>query len=210
MNSISLLGMLFKNSKWKMRTENWEMKNRRCSIINKLTLVCVLLLISYFLFPISSYAEILDRVVAVVDDEVVMLSEFNEALREAETGIEVTHDEVLDGLINRILLLREARKARRTHVFSARTKRFDNILINEYIEKRVKAFIRIPYDEVERFYKENMEFFQGESFFDVRDEIEAYLAEKEVNKRLIDHIRELREKAYIRKQLFRGDYRSVS
>ncbi|GBE05460.1 MAG TPA: hypothetical protein ENG95_06860 [Nitrospirae bacterium] len=182
------------------------MKNRKCSISNKLTLVCVLLLTSYFLFPVSSYAEVIDRVVAVVDDEVVMLSEFNETLREAGmTGMEVTQDEVLDGLINRILLLREARKARRTHVFSARTKRFDNMLINEYIEKRVKAFIRVPYNEIELFYEDNVEFFQGENFFDVRDEIEAYLVETEVNKRLIDHINELREKAYIRKQLIRGD-----
>jgi uncharacterized protein (UPF0128 family) len=35
----------------------------------------------------------------------------------------------------------------------------------------------------------------------VRDEIESYLIEKEVNKKLIKHIEELRKHAYIRIQL---------
>lgn len=181
-----------------------------------------LLLISNFLLPTFIYAEVLDRVVAIVDDEVVMLSEFNEAFQrafspqdesaEAENfGIEGTQEEVLDGLINRILLLKEAKKFKREHVFAAQTRKDDNVLINEYIEKRLKAFIRIPFDEIELFYKENKEFFSPQripkgrdnnnDFYDVRDKIEAYLTEKELNKRLIRHIEELRKKAYIRIQL---------
>ena len=172
------------------------------------------------LLSASLHAELLDRVVAVVDDEVIMLSEFNEAFQKAlNSGFEVTQEEVLDGLINRILLLREAKKAKRTHIFSASTRRDDNILINEYIEKRVKAFIHIPLDEIELFYEKNKEFFlpqgepegrdNGNNFYDVRDQIESYLIEVEVNKRLINHIEKLRKKAYIRKQLRGTDSRRL-
>jgi hypothetical protein len=146
-------------------------------------------------------AEVLDRIVAIVDDEIVMLSELNEAYQEAlESGIVVTRDEVLDGLINRILLLKQARKIKRKHIFSAQTTREDNILINDYIEKRLKAFIRISIDETEQFYKDNKEFF-NEDFYDVRDEIESYLSEIELNKRLKNHLQKLRKMAYIRVQL---------
>ncbi len=171
-----------------------------------------LFLISNFLFPTFASAEILDRVVAIVDDEVVMFSEFNEAFQRAlDSGIEVTQEEVLNGLINRVLLLKQAKKYHREHIFAARTREDGNVLINEYIEKRLKAFIRIPFDEIELFYKENEEFFSPQripkgrdnnnDFYDVRDEIEAYLTEEELNKRLIRHIEELRDKAYIRIQL---------
>lgn len=209
---ISVLAMRFRNNKWEVRSRNLEMKNRVWTVIKKLILVYVLLLTSYFLLPTSSHSEVLDRVVAIVDDEVVMFSEFNEAFQRAlDSGIEVTQEEVLNGLINRILLLKQAKKYHREHIFAARTREDGDIFINEYIEKRLKAFIRIPFDEIELFYKENEEFFSPQripkgrnnnnDFYDVRDEIEAYLTEEELNKRLIRHIEELRDKAYIRIQL---------
>lgn len=149
----------------------------------------------------TAYAEVIDRVVAIVDDDVVMLSELDSEFQRAQkSDIEVTREEVLDGLINRILLLREAKKVKKTHIYSARKKEDDNILISEYIEKRVKAFIRIPPDEIEKFYEENRSYFNGSDIYEVRDEIEAYLVEMEVNKKLIAHIDELRQKAYVRKQ----------
>jgi hypothetical protein len=197
--------MRFRNNKWEVRSRNLEMKNRVWTVIKKLILVYVLLLTSYFLLPTSSHSEVLDRIVAIVDDEVVMFSEFNEAFQRAlNSGIEVTQEEVLNGLINRVLLLKQAKKYHREHIFAARTREDGNVLINEYIEKRIKAFIRIPFDEIELFYGENKEFFSPQdenNFYDVRDEIEVYLREDELNKRLIRHIEELREKAYIRIQL---------
>jgi hypothetical protein len=95
-------------------------------------------------------AEVLERVVAVVDGELVMLSELEESYQETvNAGIEVSREEVLEGLINRILLFNQSRKITRRYMFTARVEREENVLINEYIEKRLKAFIRIPQNEVE-------------------------------------------------------------
>lgn len=171
-------------------------------------LIIKLFISFFFLFTIHislstevSYAEVIDRVVAIVDDDVVMLSELDSEFQRAQmSDMEVTREEVLDGMINRILLLREAKKVKKTHIFSARKKNEDNILISDYIEKRVKAFIRIPFDEIEIFYNENKSYFNGSDIYKVRDEIEAYLIELEVNKKLIAHLDELRQKAYVRKQ----------
>lgn len=162
----------------------------------------IALLITCYALPVNVLnAEILDRVVAVVNDEIILFSEVEEAFQEAsDAALEVTREEVLDGLINRILLLNQAKNIKGKHVYSDAIKREDNILINEYIEKRLKAFIRIPYNELELFYQENKEFFT-EDFLEVRDEIEAYLIEIELNKKLSEHLEELREEAYIRVQL---------
>ncbi len=157
-------------------------------------------------------AGVLDRVVAIVDDEVVLLSEFEATLQRAlSSGMMVTHEEVLDGLINRILLLKQAKKIKRVHIFATRTRRDDNMLINEYIEKRIKGVIRIPFEESKLFYEENREFFSSQpgdagadssrDFYEVRDAIEIYLIEKEFNRKLNSYINELREKAFIRIQL---------
>ncbi len=200
--SVSVMPFKIKN------TDYTDEKNRLAQI-KILILAAFLLLLSAL-----SYAEVLDRVVAVVNDDIVMFSELNEAFQKAEnSGIEVTQGEVLDGLINRILLLRQIKKSNDEHIFSAREMRDDNALINEYIDKRIRAFIRIPVEELELFYKKNEEFFLPQdksagagdngSFHDVRDDIEAYLIEIELNKRLLEHIEELRKEAYIRIQLER-------
>jgi parvulin-like peptidyl-prolyl isomerase len=162
----------------------------------------IALLITCYALPVTVLnAELLDRVVAVVNDEIILFSEVEEAFQEAkDVALEVTREEVLDGLINRILLLNQAKNIKRKHVYSVKTEREDNILINEYVEKRLKAFIRIPYTELELFYQENKEFFTDD-FLEVRDEIEAYLIEIELNKRLGEHLEKLREEAYIRVQL---------
>lgn len=168
------------------------------------------LLVTYYLLLVTAVnAEVLDRAVAIVDEEVVMRSEFNEAFQWAlNMGVDVTHENVLDGLINRILLLKEAKKFHKENVFAARAREDKNVLvnviINEYIEKRLKIFIRIPFEDIERFYEQNKGFFEGD-FYDVRDKIESYLAEIELNKKLAWHIEELREKAYIRIQLKGGN-----
>jgi hypothetical protein len=161
-----------------------------------------LLLVILFLLSTSASAEILDRVVAIVDDESVLLSELEDSYTKAQAlGTDIKQDEVLDTLINRILLLKQAKKFVRVAEFA----RDETLLINEYINKRLKAFIRIPLEEIESFYKDNQESFAERSFYDVRDEIEKYLVEKETNKVLLNHIEELRKKAYIRLQLKERD-----
>ena len=159
-----------------------------------------LLLTCYSLLATVVYAEVLDRVVAIVDDEAVMLSELNEAYQKAlssKTG--ATQEEVLNGLINRVLLLKQAKKF--SHSIQTRNDYDENTLIKEYIEKQLKTFIRIPFEEIEQFYEKNKEKFGSKDFYDVRDEIEELLIEKELNKRLIKHMEELRNNAYLKIQL---------
>ncbi len=217
MSYISALAMRFKAIK---ATDYTDEKNRlaqkkilNCKIKEvKLIFIKQLFINFFFLATISlllspfSYAEVINRVVAIVDDEALMLSEFNEAYQGAQhSGITMSEREVLEGLINRVLLLKQARK----FVSVIQTVKNENELISKYIEKRLKAFIRIPVDDIEYFYLKNRESFDEKEFYEVRDEIESYLIEKEVNKKLIKHIEELRERAYIRIQLREEDIFSV-
>ena len=55
-------------------------------------------------------------------------------------------------------------------------------------------------------YGKNKEKFGSKDFYDVRDEIEELLIEKELNRRLIKHIEELRKNAYIKIQLTEENY----
>ena len=163
----------------------------------------LLLLISCLLsFSTGIYAEVLDRVVAVVDDEVIMLSELNEAYEKVlYSGMEITREKVLDSMINRILILKQVKRFNIEYFPVTQTMKNENELVSEYIERRLKSFIRIPFVDIELFYKRNKESFDNKDLYDVRDEIEAYLVEKELNKILIKHIEELRKEAYIRIQL---------
>ncbi|MDP3296169.1 MAG: SurA N-terminal domain-containing protein [Thermodesulfovibrionia bacterium] len=196
---------------------SYELRNKkRKSLLKKLFIIFFLLFtIHYSLFTVHCYSEVVDRVVAIVDDEAIMLSELNSAYQrafspqgesaEAENSkIDITQEEVLNGLINRVLLLKQAKKF--SHSIQTRNDYDENTLIKEYIEKQLKTFIRIPFEEIEQFYEKNKEKFGSKDFYDVRDEIEELLIEKELNKRLIRHIEELRKNAYIKIQLMEGNY----
>ena len=138
------------------------------------------------------YAEISDRVVAFVDDQAITMSELDEQYKNTtKISSDITMGEVLETMINRILLLREARKYR---IESASVEQ----VMSEYIDLKIRAFIRVGEDDIEKFYEENKADFAGKEFEDVRNEIDAYLTEKELNKRLKETLRELRKDAYIR------------
>ena len=144
------------------------------------------------LFAGNSRAGIRDRVIAFVDNQAITMSELDEQYRAtASRSPDITIGEVLETMINRILLLREARKYR---IESASVEQ----VMNEYIDLKIRAFIRIGEDDLEKFYEENKAGFAGKEFEDVRDEIDTYLTEKELNKRLKETLRELRKDAYIR------------
>lgn len=153
----------------------------------------------------AANAEVVERIVAIVDDEIITLSEFKDAFQNTvNSGAKNTDMEVLDGMINRILLLREGKKFRLEESAAENRTLEDNAIINDYIERRLKILIHIPPEEIEQFYEKNMASFNGKDFYDVKDEIETYLIEKQLNKKLLEHIKELREKVYIRIQL--GDF----
>ncbi len=170
-----------------------------------LLILCSLSSLLLFSRP-SAYAEILERVVAIVDDEAILLSEFEDALNTVnKSGEAYTREEVMNQMISRVLLVRESEK----YGFKGRKSRIkdEKGIVNEYIEKRIKAFIHISYSEIEAFFEENKSRFPGKEVREARGEIEAYLVSKELNKRLREHIDELKQKAYVRIQL--EDYGQV-
>ncbi|MEW6418511.1 MAG: hypothetical protein AB1480_10370 [Nitrospirota bacterium] len=143
------------------------------------------------------FAEIRDRVVAFLDNNAITLSELE--MKYADT-IKVTpnvkKEEVLNTMVNRLLLIKEAKKIK----LEAPS---EDELLKEYIDLRIRAFIRIKEKEIEDFYRKHTDEFQGKEFDAIRDEIENYLTEEELNERLKLHINELREKACIKIQLNR-------
>ena len=127
-----------------------------------------------------------------MDDEAITNSELQEQYLETlKITPDITKDEVLNTMINRILILREARKYRIERPSP-------DEVIKEYIDLKERAFIRVPETEIEKYYKENSGMFSGKEYDDVRDDIEQYLIEKELNVRLKETLRELRKTAYIK------------
>jgi hypothetical protein len=148
-------------------------------------------LILCFLRPLAG-AEVLDKVVAFVDTEAITLTELNETheiMNQLSPGI--THREVLNTMINRLLLIREARKLRLELAD-------EDQLLNDYIEMKVRSFINIKESVVLDFYKSNISDFENKPYAEVKEEIEAYLREKEVNFRIRQHLDSLKENTHIR------------
>lgn len=166
----------------------------RCRRTVLAKVLCGVLSLSFcaVLFVLRGEAELIDKVVAFVDDQAITLSDLNETYEATKKfNGAVTREEVLNTMIHRVLLLREARKLK----LIAKT---DDELLNEYIELKVRAYIRIREEELEYFYSRNVDEFKGASFDSVRDRIEDYLTEKEVNNILRRHLHELKAKAYVK------------
>lgn len=147
------------------------------------------------LFTVSS-AEIVDRIVATINDHVITLSELKERSRIEKRD----EKEVLEGIINMVLFLSEAKRLGLADPEEIGTDpyRDTNLMIERFIGRRIKAFILIPMERSKDFYEGNKEKFRGKEFFDVRDEINLYLLEEETNVRLERYLKELREKADIK------------
>ena len=155
----------------------------------------LLLTVWFSLYAGLSYAEIFDRVVASVNDQAITLSEFQEQFNNAKKLTpDITEDEVLSTMINRLLLLREAKK------YSIEAPSGEEML-NEYIDLKVRAFVRVGEKDIEEFYMANKDKFKGKDYDEVREEIEKYLTEKELNTRLKETLKELRKNAYVKTQL---------
>jgi hypothetical protein len=138
------------------------------------------------------YGELIDRVAAFVDDHAIALSELNEMYgKTRKMNPDITRKEVLDTMINRVLLLKEAKRLK----LEAAN---DDELLNEYMELKVRAYVRITDEQMDEYYRENLARFQGAPFESVKEKIEEYLMEKEVNRTLKQQIDELKKKAYIK------------
>jgi GR25 family glycosyltransferase involved in LPS biosynthesis len=171
--------------------------------IKDTVLIGLLILTSNHLLPNYLHAEVLERIVAIVNDDVILQSEFLQAYESAREYDPDAHEAgVLEEMINRLLLLKEARKFRLTASDNEQGEaKDDKIIIKEYIDIRLKGFIHVPYEDIEYYYYQNKDSFSGRDFYDVRNEIEEYLIEQEFNVKLIEYIEDLKRNAYIRTQL---------
>ncbi|MBI4684455.1 MAG: hypothetical protein HY755_04570 [Nitrospirae bacterium] len=134
----------------------------------------------------------IDKVLAFVDDTAITLSEFEEVYSNtAKIKPDIKREEVLNTMLNRILLLREAKKLR----IESST---EDGIIKEYIELKIKTFIKVTEYDIREFYDKSRSEFGQADLDDVRDKIEDYLVENQVNRRLKMHIEELRSKAYMK------------
>lgn len=144
-------------------------------------------------------AEVLERIVAIVNSQVVLLSEFEQEYQAAvRSDAAVTEEAVLNSMIDRILLLEQAKRLMLGDPGEAAD---DDSVLKQYVERRIRAFIYIPIDEIETYYNQNRERFGSEEFYDVKDEIEEVLIDQALDKKLAEHIADLRKKASIRIQL---------
>jgi hypothetical protein len=149
----------------------------------------------YLMLYSSLFAAIKDRVVAYVDNTAITLSELEKKYTETiHVTPAITKEEVLNTMINRVLLVREARKIR------LKAQREDEML-REYVDLKIRAFIRIKDGEIKDFYDTHAADFIGKELDETREDIENYLIEQELNKRLKEHITELRNNACVKMQL---------
>jgi parvulin-like peptidyl-prolyl isomerase len=179
-----------------MKTQKFKSREQRrihvSILFYKFSLTCLSLL-----FALSStlFADIRDRVVAFVDNDAITLSELEERyVRSLPVTPDITREEVLKTMVNRLLLLREAKKLNLESLH-------EDALLQEYIDLKIRAFIRVNEAEIVNFYEGHIENFQDKELDMVRDEIENLLIEKALNERLISHINELKEKSCVQIQL---------
>ena len=150
----------------------------------------------------SSYAELIDRVVAVVNRDVVLYSEFQGAAVKAKSDGEAKSDfEILEELINRALLLEQAMKFRVGIEAYSQDGGEAREVIDDYINRRVKAFIHVPFEEIDSHYMSHKDNFAGRDVYEAWDEIENRLRVEQLKVKLDEHISLLRKEAYIRIQL---------
>jgi hypothetical protein len=155
--------------------------------------LCVALLTLSLHSPLL--AGIRDRVAAYVDNTAITLTELDKKYAETvQVSPAVTREEVLNTMINRILLIREARKIR------LKSEREEELL-REYVDLKIRSFIRIKDEEIRDFYKSHASDFPEKDLEELREDIENYLIEQALNKRLKEHIEALKYNACIKIQL---------
>ncbi|MBI4824034.1 MAG: hypothetical protein HY805_07390 [Nitrospirae bacterium] len=151
-----------------------------------------ILVLAMLFVTLPLQAEVIERVSAFIDDEAITLSELEDAYRKTvKLKPDISYEEVLNTLINRSLILMDARRLR----LEAES---DEAVIEQYIDLKVRAFVNISENEIEDFFNKNKAEFKGLKLKDVREKIEVYLEEKEVNEKLKSQIEKLKEGVYIK------------
>lgn len=74
----------------------------------------------------------------------------------------------------------------------------EQITVLKFIDQRIRFFVKISDEEINKFYNEKKSSFENKSLEEVKEEIEAYLTEDEVARQLEEYVKKLRAKAEIR------------
>ena len=158
-----------------------------------LALQMILLLIAAE--PNVCSSELIDRVVAYVDDHAITYSEFRDKFDKMKKAVpNITEEEAVNSMINNILLLVQAHKLK----LEAPT---DDDLVKEYIDVRIKLRVFIKEDKLAAYYSEHKKEFGDKDYLSVRDVIDKYLSELEINKQLKELLQDLRSQSDIVIQL---------
>lgn len=139
----------------------------------------------------DSYSEIIDRVIAYVDNQAITLRDFEKFSFEIrKKAKDINNREIIELMINRTLLLRKGKE-----LFFEGS---DEEIINNYIDFKIKYKIIIPDSKIREYYEQNKKILEDKPYLSVRDQIEKYLFEKELNERLKEHIQELKNSSEIK------------
>lgn len=153
--------------------------------------ILVLVMLFSFVFPHKVLCEVIDRIVFYVDNQAVTLRDFNRFSSEIKKKIQtISNREIVDLMINRTLLLKNARE-----LFLEGS---DDEIINSFIDFRIKSKIIITENQLRDYYEKNKAQFEGRSYQSLREEIEKYLFERELNNKLKELIEELRKTSEIK------------
>jgi PHD/YefM family antitoxin component YafN of YafNO toxin-antitoxin module len=151
-----------------------------------MNILFILLMLQLIMVPLC-IAEMIDRVIAYVDDNAITYSEFREkfaSMRDVVPGI--SEEDVVNSMINTLLLLDQARKMRLEAVSH-------DDLVKEYVDIKIKSRIFIKEEQITEYYKSHRNEFRNKDYLSVREEIEKYLTELEINRKLKEHLEDLRK-----------------
>ncbi len=159
-------------------------------------MIVVLIVVSQAVFvhaeDTADQVRLIDRVVAFIDDTAITLVDYQKYYQVAKKfhpGL--SPEEAINTLINRMLLIREARRLR----LKGET---EDEIINHYIDIRIRAFVRVSEAEVRGFYEKNRERFGSAKLQELYAQIDTLLREKKVNSMLKRHLKELKRGSYIK------------
>jgi hypothetical protein len=155
--------------------------------------------LALLLFISPVHAKSIDRVVAYVNDKAITERELNKVHATAIASKEAqSKHESLDLLINRIILIAEARKLRLAG-------KNNDQLIEQYINIKVKAFVSIREDDVLRYYNENRKHYADTTYEEVKLQIRKLIEDETIRSRLKHHLRLIRKRANIQIMINRTD-----
>lgn len=153
--------------------------------------ILVLVMLFNIIFTSEGNCEIINRVVAYVDDQVITLKDFLKFKNEITNKVsEISNKQIVELLINRKLLVKKGKEL----FFEGQ----EEDIINNYIELKIKSKIIITENQIKDYYENNKKFLGTDSYLVLREQIEKYLFEKELNLKLKEFLEELKTESDIK------------